>query len=76
MIKEAEAGDAEKQREVGSHYLKVAEVSDEDGKAKAGNDATLWLVRSSKQGDTEATTLLKKCLETGIGEYNVCDASI
>ncbi|KAL5007094.1 hypothetical protein ScPMuIL_015900 [Solemya velum] len=67
LIKGAEAGDAEKQRIVGSHFLKVAEVSDEEGKAKDGNTATLWLVRSSKQGDAEATSLLKKCMETGIG---------
>jgi TPR repeat protein len=30
-----------------------------------------WLIKASEQGNVEATTILKHCLETGQGEYSL-----
>ncbi|XP_050388379.1 wolframin [Patella vulgata] len=67
---EAENGSQEHQAKLGQHYLKLADSNiNRDENLKL---ALNWLVKSSKQGNEEATNCLKKCVEneTGIDETN------
>jgi wolfamin len=34
-----------------------------------------WLIKASEQGNVEATTILKHCLETGQGEFSLDNIS-
>ena len=63
---EAREGMAEGQAFLGKYLLKQAEcgIYPEEN----GSQAVDWLIKSSKQGNTEATTALQECMVKGIGE--------
>ncbi|KAL4222585.1 Wolframin [Mactra antiquata] len=69
----AENGEEEFQLKLGQHYLTLADSS--INKEENGKLAINWLLAASKQGNEEATTKLKECLETGTGisDENVDD---
>ncbi len=51
---------------VGKHFLKQAWARDDGG--ELSKQAVDWLIKSSRQGNEEATELLQKCLETNSGK--------
>ena len=64
-IQEADNGSEEHQVKLGAHLLSLAD-SGVDREENAAN-AVKWLIRASRQGNSEATTLLDKCTKTGTG---------
>ncbi|KAL3832230.1 hypothetical protein ACJMK2_023890 [Sinanodonta woodiana] len=61
----AEDGDEESQLLLGRHYLSLADSDiNREENAKVAID---WFIRSSKQGNEDATAQLKKCIETKTG---------
>ncbi len=65
---EAEAGVTDKQNLLGKYSLHIYEVSKTGPEAtEHARTAVDWLSRASRQGDEEATELLRHCLEEEIG---------
>lgn len=64
-LQAANDGVEEQQLIVGKHFLSLAEagVNVEEN----GNEAVSWLMKASRQGNVEATTLLSRCLENKLG---------
>jgi len=63
----AEAGNEQAQLSLGQHYLKLAEIGkDPQTTAKL---AVTFLIKSSKQGNEDATQLLTNCLDKELGQY-------
>jgi TPR repeat protein len=63
---EADNGSEEHQLKLGAHFLSLADADVEREKNAA--DAIHWLIRASRQGNSEATALLDKCTKTGTGK--------
>nr|XP_056711629.1 wolframin [Euleptes europaea] len=59
LLERAKAGESKAQAEVGKHYLKLAEVRDEELNSCK---AVEWLLLAAKQGRRGAGKLLKQCL--------------
>ncbi|XP_005089602.2 wolframin isoform X2 [Aplysia californica] len=68
-IKEAEDGSEKHQLQLGSHYLKLAEVDIE--KEDNAASAVKWLISASRQGNEEATEKLRHCAQTELGITDV-----
>ena len=62
---DADAGDQHAQLLLGQHYMKLAQL-DAEPQTNA-NQGVLFLVKSSKQGNEEATKLLIDCLNKELG---------
>ncbi|ESP03180.1 hypothetical protein LOTGIDRAFT_171653 [Lottia gigantea] len=65
LKQEAENGSGEHQYELGKRYLKLADS--EINRDENISFALHWLVKSSKQGNEDATKELQKCMEDDIG---------
>ncbi|XP_036056410.1 wolframin isoform X2 [Onychomys torridus] len=59
VLEKAKAGDPKAQTEVGKHYLRLANDSDEELNSCS---AVAWLILAAKQGRREAVKLLRRCL--------------
>jgi len=64
---DADAGDERAQLLLGQHYLKLAQLDDNaQPNAKLG---VSFLIKSSKQGNDDATKQLSDCLEKDLGSF-------
>lgn len=66
LIARAKASEEEAQLELGKYYLLRAGV--EDGSGDNARQGVSWLIRASRQGNQEATTLLRDCLQKQLGK--------
>ena len=65
----ASNGKEDQQLLLGRYYLRLADLAEDDDSAKHAKQGVDWLVKSSKQGNEEATSLLRECLENKQGKY-------
>lgn len=65
LITKGKGGDEEAQLKIGKHYLRLAEVEDSAG--ENAKQSVTWLIKASRQGNQEATTLLNECLQKKLG---------
>lgn len=66
---DADAGDGHAQLLLGQHFLKLAQLNaDPQTNASLG---VSFLIKSSKQGNEEATRLLVDCLDSDLGQYSI-----
>lgn len=75
LITKGKGGDEEAQLKIGKHYLRLAEVEDSAG--ESATQSVSWLIKASRQGNKEATTLLNECLQKklGVNETNLNDVT-
>ena len=67
---EAEKGSVDHQLLLGRHFIKLACANDSPG--VNGLEGVGWLAKASKNGNDEATNLLRGCLEDKIGIFVKC----
>ena len=69
-VEDAETGSISAQVFLGKHFLKCSELSngrDDADSAEQEKMAVDWLIKASRQGNEEATNLLKVCEKTQKG---------